>query len=93
MGKKGEKTACPSCGHKETPKSTVSLSEKVKKKETIEVIDPSSAAEIHPKTDVDCPECGHKKAHYWTQQTRAGDEPETQFFKCAKCKHQWREYR
>lgn len=45
-----------------------------------------------PLTTVDCPKCEHNKAYYWLVQTRAGDEPETKFLKCEKCKHQWRDY-
>lgn len=93
MGKKGEEVICPSCGKSKTAKE-VKLSKKLEVKEDLEVIDKDeSGAEIHPLTDSECPECKHNKAFYWTRQTRAGDEPETQFYKCEKCKHQWREYR
>ncbi|MFW5704431.1 MAG: transcription factor S [Nanoarchaeota archaeon] len=94
IGKKGEAVNCPSCGHENKAKSTINLSEKIKKKEEIEVVDKDdSSAEIHPITDVECPKCGNPKAYFWSQQTRAADEPETQFFKCVKCKHQWRDYK
>ena len=42
--------------------------------------------------DEECPKCGHNKAFFWEEQTRASDEPETSFFRCVKCKHTWREY-
>ena len=45
-----------------------------------------------PKIKTKCEKCGHKVAYYWTQQTRAADEPETRFFKCEKCEYTWREY-
>ncbi|MDA3855473.1 MAG: transcription factor S [Candidatus Woesearchaeota archaeon] len=94
IGKKGEEVKCSACGFVQKPKGTVKLSEKIGKAEEIEVINKNdSSAEIHPIADQECPECGHMKAFYWTKQTRAGDEPETQFYKCEKCKHQWREYR
>ena len=48
--------------------------------------------ETHPKVEADCEKCGNKEAYYWTQQTRAADEPETRFFKCVNCEHTWREY-
>ena len=48
--------------------------------------------ESHPLSDAECPKCGHNKAYFWLQQTRAGDEPETKFMKCEKCKHTWRDY-
>ncbi len=93
MGKKGEAVACPSCGESQKAKSTLTLSEKVEKKQDLEIVDSDSGAEIHPTTPVECPKCTNKEAYYWTKQTRAGDEPETQFFKCTACKHQWRDYR
>ena len=48
--------------------------------------------ETDPKTEIKCPKCGNPEAYYWLLQTRAGDEPETQFFRCTKCSHQWRNY-
>ncbi|MFW6283525.1 MAG: transcription factor S [Minisyncoccales bacterium] len=93
IGKKGEAVKCPSCGHENKAKSTINLSEKIENKQEKEVVDINSSAEIHPTTEVECPECENKEAYYWTKQTRAADEPETQFFKCTACKHQWREYK
>jgi DNA-directed RNA polymerase subunit M len=46
-----------------------------------------------PITDNECPKCGNIKAYWWMQQTRSADEPPTQFFRCVKCKHTWREYK
>lgn len=93
VGKKGEKVKCPACGKSSEAKTEVKLSEKVKKKEEVEVINSNKTPEIHPTTEAECPQCGCTEAYYWTKQTRAGDEPETQFFKCTECAHQWRDYR
>ncbi|MCA9486829.1 MAG: transcription factor S [Candidatus Woesearchaeota archaeon] len=93
MGKKGEEVACAACGHKTKSKSTVKIAEKLSKKEEKEIISPDDKPEIHPTTEVECPACKNMEAYYWTKQTRAADEPETQFFKCVNCKHQWRDYR
>ncbi len=46
-----------------------------------------------PLTDRECNKCGHSRAYWWLQQTRSADEPPTQFFRCEKCKHTWREYK
>ncbi|MGM5480600.1 MAG: transcription factor S [Nanobdellota archaeon] len=69
------------------------VKEEVKKspQDDIEVVD-KSAQEVHPLTDVTCPKCGHGKAYFWMKQTRAGDEPETKFYKCESCNHTWRDY-
>ena len=42
---------------------------------------------INPVTDWDCQDCGHKKAEFWIRQMRSGDEPESKFYKCVKCKN------
>jgi transcription factor S len=94
IGKKGEEVKCSACGFAQKPKGSVKLSEKIVKRDDVEIVDKSdSGAEIHPLTEQECPECKHTLAYYWTRQTRAGDEPETNFYKCEMCKHQWREYR
>ena len=49
--------------------------------------------EAYPLIDYSgCSKCGHKKAYFWTVQTRASDEPETKFYKCEKCKAVIRDY-
>ncbi len=81
---------CMKCGYKEAAEN-IEIKEKKKTKETeIEVVE--SESEIHPVIEETCPKCGNDKAYFWTQQTRAGDEPETKFFRCTKCKHTWRDY-
>ena len=69
--------------------STVKFTEKkedpVREFEVVE-----KEASVHPIVDEECPRCKNPKAFTWSQQMRAGDEPETQFFKCTECSHQWR---
>lgn len=86
-----DKVTCRSCGKSAFKKTEgIKITEKAKKKE-IEVIEDDSPD--LPKTDKECPECGNREAWYWLIQTRAADEPPTQFFKCTACKHIWREYK
>jgi len=80
-----------SCGYKSKEIDPVVISEKMGDKKKMEVVDRDDY-EILPTMDAECPKCGHKKAYYWLIQTRAGDEPETKFLKCEKCKHVWRDY-
>ncbi len=90
--KKGNKTVmcCNSCGQSDKDAKAI-MSEKVKSDDrNIDVVDKD--VETKSMTDQTCPKCGHDKAYYWFLQTRASDESETQFFKCVKCKHQWRVY-
>jgi len=92
--KKGKKTKSYTCdcGYRTKQKPKVVLKEKVtlEKKDQIEVID--KKVETLPKTEEECPKCKNKNAYYWTVQTRAGDESETRFLECTKCKHRWRSY-
>jgi DNA-directed RNA polymerase subunit M len=90
--KKGTKVqlVCSGCGYTSGEGKAV-ISEKVHHDhKEMEII--RSDTEVLPTTDVICPKCGNKKAYYWFLQTRASDEPETQFLKCTECKHQWRVY-
>jgi transcription factor S len=81
--------AC-SCGYVDKKGETEPLVEKVKAAEDIKVV--SETDDSLPTAKARCTECGHDEAYFWLQQTRAGDEPETRFFKCTKCKHTWRDY-
>ncbi len=80
-----------SCGYSSEAKEEVSIKEKIKSKDD-KIIVMEEATNIYPLTDAECPKCKHEKAYYWMKQTRAGDEPETKFFRCEKCKHTWRDY-
>ena len=82
---------CSNCGHK-PGSADFTLAEDMKKGERELGVVQESQGETLPITDAECPKCGHSKAYYWMQQTRAADEAETRFFKCEKCKHTWRDY-
>jgi transcription factor S len=45
-----------------------------------------------PTLEKECPICENMQAYYWLIQTRASDEPPTQFYRCTKCRHTWRVY-
>ena len=93
---------CPKCGSLMTSKKCskcnyiskedikLEMKEKVENKNGVAVVD-EKASEVHPITDYECPKCGHKKAYFWLRQMRSGDEPESKFFKCVKCKNTVRE--
>ncbi len=91
-----EVLVCRNCGKK---KNTSGEEFKVSKKhensdEDVVVIDEKSRKEVDalPVAEKKCPECGHEKAGWWTQQTRSADEAPTRFYKCKECGHRWREY-
>jgi len=65
---------------KENPKKkVVVISKKEQKLKTL------------PTIKVECPKCGNKKAYVWQVQTRGVDESSTQFIRCTKCNHTFRE--
>ena len=84
---------CSSCHYTDTgkPKKIVDKGNKEKSEVNLEIVEKDNDSHL-PTSDVKCSKCGNKKAYYWLVQTRAGDEPETKFFKCTKCKHVWRDY-
>jgi len=85
---KGKRFLACGCGYTNRKEKAV-LSETVGTAEEIPIVEEDDRQ--LPVTDVICPTCGHGKAGFWTAQTRAGDEPETRFFKCLKCGHTWRD--
>lgn len=95
--KKGTKIVlvCRKCGKKKNvkKKSDVKISVSTgKKAEKVIVVSKKENVETLPKTKIQCPKCEHGEAYWWMQQTRAGDEAPTRFYRCVKCKHTWREY-
>lgn len=88
----GKRILACSCGYKskDTQQATIK-EEKLEKAKEVHVID-KEQFETLPIMETECPECDHKKAHFWLVQTRASDEPETKFLKCVKCGHIWRDY-
>jgi len=89
---KGKKYGCPRCRYRAKSKVKIEVSEKIQLKPQIGVIEEKDT-DVFPVINAECPKCPNKEAYFWTSQTRAGDETETKFFKCTKCKHTWREYR
>ncbi len=92
--KKGSGTVlrCRKCGSvKKKNVKDLRITEQKKKVKGVVVLEKNET--MLPVTDKMCPVCENTRAYYWLQQTRAADEPPTQFFRCTKCKHVWREYK
>ena len=87
----GKKVMACSCGYNSTGLEQRKVSEKSTGSVDVAVVD--REIETMPLCAAECPKCEHDQAYYWMVQTRAGDEAETKFLKCQKCKHTWREYR
>ena len=87
---KKKNLVCGSCGKSSKSKNNVVVKEELRMEKELEVVDKD--LDVNPEIKEECPKCSNKKAKFWTLQTRAGDEAETRFFECTKCKHRWREY-
>ncbi|HZW54665.1 MAG TPA: transcription factor S [Nitrososphaerales archaeon] len=87
---------CEKCGFTQGAESSVTRPEEVESdttSATIKVVgEKEEKIKTMPTTTVECPKCGHNTAFWWFVQTRSGDEPPTQFFRCEKCDHTWRQY-
>jgi len=90
------KLVCEKCGYTEAAGPNVAAPEPVEPDSTSSTMkvlgDKEDKIKTMPTTNVDCPKCGHNVAFWWFLQTRSGDEPPTQFFRCEKCGHTWRQY-
>ena len=86
--KDGKKTimVCPKCNYKTKDVEQTKIEEKTKKEEKIfDIVDEEQDFSHLPIVEEECPKCKTKEAYHWSVQTRAGDEPETKFFRCKKC--------
>jgi len=84
---KDEKMVC-GCGYEGTD---VVIKDKMKETTNVGVL--QEEVIVDGTSRVDCPKCDSNEAYSWLVQTLPSDEPETMFFKCIKCKHQWRQYK
>ena len=95
--KEGGKTVlryyCPRCNKVYGPVVLSSLEEKKEENKPIKVLnEKESKIDTMPTIEIECPKCGNNKAYWWLLQTRSGDEPPTQFYRCTKCGYTWRMY-
>lgn len=99
--KKGKsvRLVCRKCGRTYRAKSSdkkMSVEEKfVNPKKEVVVIEKKEAESELPIINILCPNCGSKKAYWWSQETAGLTEESatlTIFYQCTKCKHKWRSY-
>lgn len=83
---------CNRCDYKTDKEVKLEATQKMEKKKEVVVVEDGDN-EVNPIIEMTCEKCKNPEAYFWTKQTRAGDEAETRFFRCTKCKHTWREYR
>jgi transcription factor S len=88
---------CSKCGYvkKEVDENEPKASGKVIKhtlQQQVTVIGKEDQVNTMPTMRMECPKCANMLVYVWQVQTRGGDEASTQFFRCTKCNHTFREY-
>jgi len=87
---------CPRCGYSEGisgEKGEKFSDNSVQTAPSIKVVgEEADLIKTMPTTTIECPKCHNMEAQWWFLQTRSGDEPPTQFYRCTKCGHTWRQY-
>lgn len=93
---------CTKCGYTK-PRSSRSEAPKVGKV-FMPIVNPTAKPSMTVITEEDqkistmstikmeCDKCGNNLVYVWQVQTRGGDEASTQFMRCTKCGHTFREY-
>ena len=87
---------CPKCGFtitEQEPTVTINVSNvTTQEHNALRVLDAENNTEVLPTINIECPKCNNNLAVWWLLQTRSADEATTQFFRCIKCNHTWRNY-
>ena len=83
---------CERCGYESKPETISHEGSNTEK--VIRVLEEEELNEIRtmPVVNVTCSKCGYNQAAWWLLQTRSSDEPPTQFYRCLRCNHTWRQY-
>jgi DNA-directed RNA polymerase subunit M len=88
--------ACPKCGFtisEQKPTVTINVSNiTTQEGNALRVLDTDNTPESLPTINIECPKCNNNLAVWWMLQTRSADEATTQFYRCTKCNHTWRNY-
>lgn len=92
----GKTSICPKCGARvKAQKTDVVMKETIERKKIKIKRRPKEIEETEATVRAECPKCGNKRAFWWVRQAGSGlagmdDIPDTEFFRCTKCKHTWR---
>ena len=84
--------SCPKCDYTESSSKDTKKGKKEVIKSELNVLAENEGKETLSTIKIDCEKCGNNEAVWWMLQTRSADEPTTQFYRCIKCSHTWRNY-
>lgn len=83
---KKSRAGCPRCNYVAKGKVNMKMNEELHEAVPVVVVDEKDG-NVNPITDWTCRKCGCKRAYFWIRQMRAGDEAESKFYQCVKCKN------
>jgi transcription factor S len=83
---KSTKAGCPRCSYTAKGKINMEIKEEVDASSPVAVVN-EKESNVNPITDWDCKKCKSKRSYFWIRQMRAGDEAESKFYQCVKCKN------
>jgi len=84
---------CSRCGFNTPFNEPIVSSENPSPEDQIKVVgERERDIKTMPTVEETCPKCGNREAYWWMLQTRGGDEPTTQFYRCTNCSYTWRQY-
>ena len=83
---------CERCDYSVPVEEPITKPEIESTEDQIKVVSEEVDLKTMPTTEEECLRCGNKEAYWWMLQTRGGDEPTTQFYRCTKCNYTWRQY-
>ena len=89
--------ACTKCEYKKAGAANIrprtnEIMKTVNKKSVTVISKEDQKLSTLPTLKVECPKCSNNLVYVWQVQTRGGDESSTQFMRCTKCGHTFREY-
>jgi transcription factor S len=89
---------CAKCGYKKqesinkTEKQASKIIKHTLQQQVTVIAEEDQKVSTMPTLRMECPKCGNMLVYVWQVQTRGGDEASTQFMRCTKCNHTFREY-
>ncbi len=89
---KSTSLSCTKCGYLEIQNKKTKKTQEENTKPDLNVLSENEGKETVSTIKIDCEKCGNDEAVWWMLQTRSADEPTTQFYRCTKCNHTWRNY-
>lgn len=92
LKKAGSGLTCPKCGYTEGQEAAQAKKPDEEPSNAFNVFEGDEGDAALPTIKIECEKCGNDEAVWWMLQTRSADEPTTQFYRCTKCKHTWRNY-